>query len=379
MATKRDYYEVLGLPKSASKDEIKSAYRKLALKYHPDRNKDKSAEEQFKEISEAYAVLSDDNKRAQYDQYGHAGFDQMYSREDIFRTADFSDFNDLFREFGFGGGSFGGAFGPMFARGFGIGRGGRAGRRYEYGADLQAEMEITLEEAAKGVKKELTYHRSKACPKCKGSGSEPGTSRKKCEACGGSGQLQQSRRMGPMQFYSVTTCNRCGGEGTSIEKACRECNGSGKVGQSEDIKVGMPAGIQNGMRIRLEGMGEHGRDGHGDLYVLVYVQRHPTFARDGDDLWLDMPVSFAKAALGAEIEVPTLFGKAKLHVPAGTHSHTVFRMKGEGMPRMNRNGKGDQMVRVVIDVPKKLSGKQKELLKEFEKEGEKGSKFLGVI
>ncbi|MDD5172008.1 MAG: molecular chaperone DnaJ [Candidatus ainarchaeum sp.] len=376
MTTKRDYYEVLGVPKGASKDEIKGAYRKLALKYHPDRNNDKGAEDQFKEISEAYAVLSDDNKRAQYDQYGHAGFDQMYSREDIFRTADFSDFEDLFREFGFGG-PFGGVFGSMFGSPFGR-RAGRAGRRYEYGSDLQAEMEITLEEAAKGVKKELTYHRSKACPRCKGNGSEPGTSRKRCETCGGSGQVQQARRMGPMQFYSVTTCNRCHGEGTLIEKACRECDGSGKVGETETIKVSIPPGIQNGMRMRLENLGEHGRDGPGDLYVLVYVQRHATFARDGDDLWLDMPISFSKAAIGGEIEVPTLFGKAKLHIPPGTHSHTVFRMKGEGMPKMNRNGKGDQMVRAVIDVPKKLSKKQKELLEEFDKEN-KREKFLGVI
>lgn len=372
MTTKRDYYDVLGVQKSASKDEIKGAYRKLALKYHPDRNKDKTAEDQFKEISEAYAVLSDDNKRAQYDQYGHAGFDQMYSREDIFRTADFSGFEDMFQQFGFG--PFGGAFGSMFSSSFGR-RGGRQGRRHEYGADLQAEMEITLEEAAKGVKKELSYHRSKACPRCKGDGSEPGTSRKRCETCGGNGQVQQVRRMGPMQFYSVTACNRCGGEGTMIEKTCKGCDGSGKVGETENIKVNIPPGIQNGMRMRLENLGEHGRDGPGDLYVLVYVQRHATFARDGDDLWLDMPISFSRAAIGGEIEVPTLFGKAKLHVPAGTHSHTVFRMKGEGMPRMNRNSKGDQMVRAVIDVPKKLSRKQKELLEEFDKEGEKKGIF----
>jgi len=369
MATKRDYYEVLGVAKGAGKDEIKSAYRKLALKYHPDRNSESGAEERFKEISEAYAVLSDDNKRAQYDTYGHAGFDQMYSREDIFRTADFSDFEDLFREFGVGS-PFENVFGSMFGS---FGR--RGGRRYEYGADLQAEMGITLEEAAKGVRKELAYHRSKACSRCKGNGSEPGNSREQCDSCKGRGQVQQSRRMGPMQFYSVATCNKCRGEGSVIDKPCKDCRGSGKVGESENIKVTIPPGIQNGMRMRLEGLGEHGRDGPGDLYVIVHVSRHGIFARDGDDLWLDIPISFSRAALGGEMEVPTLFGKAKLHIPPGTHSHTVFRMKGEGMPRMGRSGKGDEMVRVVIDVPKKLSKKQKELLEELDKEGKKG--FFG--
>jgi molecular chaperone DnaJ len=377
MTSKRDYYEVLGIDKSATPDQIKQAYRKLALQYHPDRNKDSEATEKFKEISEAYAVLSDEKKKAQYDQYGHAGFDRMYSQEDIFRSADFSDFQDLFASFGFGGGDdpfgiFGSAFGPGF--GFRAGRGG--GRRRERGADLGTEMQITLEEAAKGTKKELSYNHSKECPKCSGSGSEPGSQKSTCSTCGGRGQVQQARRMGPMQFYSVTTCPKCHGEGSRIEKPCKNCGGTGRVSENEHINVNIPAGIQSGMRLRLEGLGQYGRDSPGDLYVSVYIKQNDKFERQGDDLWAEIPVSFTKAALGGEEVVQTLFGKDKLHIPAGTASHTVFRLKGEGMPRMGRSGKGDLMVRVIIDVPKKLSGKQKELLKEFEKEGDGKKKGL---
>ena len=366
MAIKRDYYEVLGVAKSASKEEIKAAYRKLALQFHPDRNKDSGAEAKFKEISEAYAVLSDDQKRQQYDAYGHAGFDQMYSRDDIFRNADFSDFEDLFGQFGMGG-PFAGAFSSMFRRG---------GRVHEYGADLGVEIQVTLEEAAKGVKKDLGYHRSKACSTCNGSGAEPGTSKHTCSSCNGRGQVQQSRRAGPMAFYTVTTCPKCGGEGSAYEKPCKKCGGNGKVSEYEHIKVDVPAGIDNGMRIRLEGMGEFGRDGPGDLYVTVYVAEHKLFQRREGDLWLDAPITFTQAALGGEIEVPTLFGKAKLHIPPGTSSHTVFRLKGEGMPRMRRGGKGDEMVRTIIDVPKKLSAKQKELLKKLDEEEKTNKKGL---
>ncbi|MEW6036422.1 MAG: molecular chaperone DnaJ [Candidatus Micrarchaeota archaeon] len=374
MAEKKDYYEVLGVPRGATKDQIKQAYRKLALQYHPDRNKDKEAEARFKEISEAYAVLSDDNKRAQYDQYGHAGFDRMYSQEDIFRSADFSDFADMFEAFGFGG-PFGDIFGPAFRAGFGR----RGGRAREYGADLETVVQISLEEAAKGAKKDISYHRSKACARCSGSGSEPGSSRGTCSACGGRGEVRQTRRAGPMEFYSVTTCARCRGEGTVVEKPCKSCGGSGKASSNEHIKVGIPAGIHSGMRLRLEEMGEFGRDSPGDLFVRVEVQPHPVFERNGDDLGMEAAIGFARAALGGEIEVPTLSGKAKLHIPPGTPSHTVFRLRGEGMPRLNRSGRGDQMVRVVIDVPKKLSKRQKELLEEFEKEDGKKKGFFGVF
>jgi molecular chaperone DnaJ len=375
MATKRDYYEVLGVPKGASMDQIKQAYRKLALQYHPDRNKAPDAAERFKEISEAYAVLSDQKKREQYDQYGHAGFDQMYSQEDIYRGADFSDFEDVFRSFGID--PFGGFGGGMFGDVFGF-RGGRrsGGRMREYGADLETSVEITLEEAAKGLKKDISYHRSKACTRCNGSGSEPGSSRKTCPACNGRGQVQQARRAGPMAFYTVTTCGRCRGEGSVVEKPCKSCGGSGKASSNEHIKASIPPGVQSGMRLHLEGLGEYCRDGPGDLFVRVYVRQHDVFERRDDDLHTDAHISFARAALGGEIEVPTLAGSAKLHIPPGTESHTVFRLKGEGMPRLSRGGKGDEMVRVLIEVPKKLSQQQRKLLEELETENKEEKKGL---
>ncbi len=385
MTAKRDYYEILGVPKGASADQIKQAYRKLALQHHPDRNKAPESTEKFKEISEAYAVLSDEKKRAQYDQYGHAGFDRMYSQEDIFRSADFSDFEDVFRSFGMDpfGGFGGGIFGDIF--GFRGGRGGRGGRMREYGADLETAVEITLEEAAKGLKKDINYHRSKACSRCSGSGSEPGSSRSTCPACNGRGQVQQARRAGPMAFYTITTCGRCRGEGSVVEKPCRSCGGSGKASSNEHIKAAIPPGVQNGMRLHLEGLGEYGRDGPGDLFVRVYVKPHELFERRDDDLWVDAPLSFPRAALGGALDVPTLTGRAKLHVPPGTLSHTVFRLNGEGMPRLGgRGGRGDEMVRVVIDVPKRLTPQQKKLLEELEKEGSEAGKqekkgFLGAF
>jgi molecular chaperone DnaJ len=368
--TKRDYYEVLGVQKGASKSDIKKAYRKLALKHHPDRNKDEGAAERFKEVSEAYAVLSDDKKRTQYDQYGHAGFDQMYTQEDIFRGANMRDFQDIFQDIGFGGGPFGGIFGSMFGQMF------RGGRSRETGADLEVEIAITLEEAAKGLKKDITYHRSKACSRCDGSGNEPGTPVKQCDACGGRGQVQQARRAGPMAFYTVTTCGKCRGEGKRAENPCKTCAGSGKASSNEHLKIDIPPGIHSGMRLHMGGLGEYGKDGHGDLYIRVFVKPHERFERDGEDLWMNMPISFPIAAMGGNVKVPTLFGKAKLHIPSGTQSHTVFRLRDEGMPRLKGRGKGDEMVRVIIDVPKKLSKKQKKLLKEFE--GEKPKKrFLG--
>jgi molecular chaperone DnaJ len=368
MATKRDYYEVLGVPKGASMDQIKQAYRKLALQYHPDRNKAPEASERFKEISEAYAVLSDQKKREQYDQYGHAGFDQRYTQEDIFRGADFTDFEDVFRSFGMD------PFGGMFQGMFGNMGGGRGGRRREYGADLETRVDITLEEAATGLKKEVDYRRNKACPKCNGSGSEPGSSRNTCPDCNGRGQVQQARRAGPMAFYTVATCGRCRGTGNIVEKPCRNCSGSGKAGADEHIVVSIPPGIQNGMSLHLEGLGEYGHDGPGGLFVRVRVKPNGMFERRDDDLHTDTRISFARAALGGDVEVPTLSGKAKLHIPAGTESHTVFRLKGEGMPRLGRGGKGDEMVRVIIDVPKKLNPQQRKLLEELEKENKEEKK-----
>jgi molecular chaperone DnaJ len=361
---KRDYYDILGVAKTASKSDIKKSYRKLAMKYHPDKNKESGASEKFKEVSEAYAVLSDDKKRSQYDQFGHAGFDRMYSQEDIFRGANFRDFEDLFRGFGARGRS---PFEDLFGSFFGSGFGGR-GRGGEYGSDLEFETEISLEDAAQGLKKEIAIHRTVVCSRCKGSRAEPGSKTTTCSTCRGSGQVQQARRMGPMAFHTVTTCPECHGEGSKVDKPCKDCAGQGRTREKEHINVGIPAGIESGMRIRLDGMGEYGRDGSGDLFVSVYIKPHKFFKRADDDLFLEVPIPFTSAALGDKIEVPTLFGEAKLTIPAGTQSHTIFRLKGEGITNLRTKAKGDQMVRVTVQVPQKLNKKQKELLKEFAKE-----------
>ncbi|MBI5223745.1 molecular chaperone DnaJ [Candidatus Micrarchaeota archaeon] len=368
MTSKRDYYEILGVQKNASPDEIKSAYRKLALKYHPDKNKEAGAEERFKEFSEAYAVLSDPDKRSKYDQYGHAGFDQMYSQEDIFRGANFSGFEDLFGE----DSPFGDVFGSLFGSQFSSGR-SSGSRRSGKGANLQTEIDISLEDAAKGLKKDFSFHRTKACSRCKGSGGEPGSSRTSCPTCKGRGQVQQNRRAGPMSFYTVTTCPKCHGEGSSLEKPCQSCSGSGKTSEMEHVKINIPPGIEDGMRIRLDGLGEFGRGGPGDLYVFIRVGENDSFVRDGDDIRVEASIPFTVAALGGEIEVKTIWGNTKLQIPSGTASHTVFRLRGQGMPILQTTNKGDQLVRVIVEVPKRLTSRQKELLREFEKE-EKGAK-----
>jgi molecular chaperone DnaJ len=351
--TKRDYYDILGVKKDASKDEIKKAYRKLAMKYHPDRNKEADAEAKFKEISEAYAVLSDDRKRADYDAYGHAGFDNMYSREDIFRNANFRGFEDLFRSMGFGGDPFD-VFGEMFGFG-GFGR----GRRYNVGHDLQTEVEISLEEAAKGTKKKLSYWRNAPCPRCGGTGGEPGSKLNTCNQCGGRGQVKQMRRMGPMAFATITACPQCHGVGQSYEKTCNECGGSGRKRLSQDLSIDIPAGVRAG-----------------NLYVYIKVKEHKIFQRYEDDLYITAPITFGQAAMGDEIEVPTLFGKTKLKIPSGTTSHHEFRISNEGMPIFNDGGKGDLIVKTIVDVPKKLTKKQKELLKEFEENYKKKKGFF---
>lgn len=368
MPAKRDYYEILGVKRSASKDELKDAYRTLALKFHPDRNKEAGAEDKFKEISEAYAVLSDDTKRATYDQYGHQGFDQRYSQEDIFRNA---NFEDVFREFGF---SFGGGNSPfedLFSSAFFGAPQGRRGRGR--GADLRYDIHITLDEAAKGVSKEISFRREKACPRCSGSGAEPGSKVIACQKCGGQGQVRSTRRMGPFgSFVSVTTCPSCNGQGSRPEKPCGECSGSGAVEATEKFSVDIPAGVDTGSQLRLEGLGARGPSSSGDLYVFINVKEHGLFQREGSDIHLETPVSFSQAALGAEIEVPTLFGKTKLKIPVGTQTGTVFRMRGEGMPRVGGRGKGDQLVHITIRTPTNLSDKQKKLLSEFDDTPKKG-------
>ncbi|MBU0586503.1 molecular chaperone DnaJ [Candidatus Micrarchaeota archaeon] len=362
-----DYYDILGVKKSASKAEIKKAYRELALKHHPDRNSDKESEEKFKKISEAYAVLSDDEKRKQYDTYGSAGFSQQFSQEDIFRGANFSDFEDLFRGFGFED--------DLFSHFFGGGMGRK--RRREYGADLQTSVEITLEEAAKGVKKDLHLRKKALCERCHGNRSEPGSSFKVCERCKGRGQTIETRRLGPMMFRTSAICPSCNGEGRKADKECKSCSGKGTAVKDEKITVQIPKGIHNGMNIRLENAGEAGPHGSGDLYVNIHVPEHDTFEREGNDLHTQAKISFVQAALGTKIEVPTIDGKADLEIPSGTQSNTQFRLKGEGMPDVRGGRKGDEIVHVIVEIPKKLSSRQKELLKEFEEEGKK--KMFGIF
>lgn len=357
MPAKRDYYDVLGISKTTSADEIKKAYRKLALQYHPDKGGDA---EKFKEISEAYAVLSDAQKRAQYDQFGPEGFAQQYSQEDIFRGAHFEDFQELFRQFG--GDPFGGAFGSFF----GGGRG--RGRRRQYGADLETGVSVDLAEVAKGAHKTMEVFHTRECERCHGSRAEPGSGTKTCKTCNGRGQVQHVQRAGFMQFYTVTTCNTCHGEGKTIEQVCSICKGRGAVGVKEAVRITVPPGIEDGMSIRLEGMGEAGPDGAGDLYVRVQVQPHRILQRDGSDLYLDLPISFSQAVLGDSVEVPTLLGRDKLRIPAGTASHTLFRLRGEGLPHLRSGKKGDQYVRIIVEVPKSLTPKQKKLLEELDTE-----------
>ncbi|MFA6213927.1 MAG: molecular chaperone DnaJ [Candidatus Micrarchaeia archaeon] len=359
MATKRDYYEILGVARDAAADAIKDAYRTLAMKYHPDRNKEAGAEDKFKEISEAYAVLSDAEKRAAYDQYGHAGFDQRYSQEDIFRSA---NFEDVFRDFGF---SFGGGspfedmiFSSMF--------GGSPRRGRGRGADLRYDLYISLEEAARGASKELSFKRNKECSRCKGSGAEPGSKVATCQKCGGNGQVRTVRRMGAFgSFTSVGICPSCNGKGARPSKECRACEGSGTEQAEEKFSVDIPPGVDTGSQLRLEGLGERGQAKSGDLYVFITVRPHALFRREGDDIYIETPISFSQAALGSEIEVPTLFGKVKLHIPAGTQTHTILRMRGEGMPHVRGRGKGDQLIRVIVRTPSSLSEKQRKALEEL--------------
>ncbi|PKP54524.1 MAG: molecular chaperone DnaJ [Candidatus Altiarchaeales archaeon HGW-Altiarchaeales-3] len=372
MTTKKDYYDILGIERNASKSDIKKAYRKLAMKYHPDVSKEQNSEEKFKEISESYAVLSDENKRAQYDKFGHAGIDGRYSQEDIFRNANFGGFEDLqdiLRHYGFnfdmGGGS---------SSGFGSfsGFGGNRREGPTRGRDLRVDLEITLEDAAMGVDTHINVPHTKTCPVCKGDRAKPGTSKKTCGSCNGTGQRKDVKRTPFGQFVSITTCNVCRGEGKIIEQLCDKCNGRGIIEVKSKVHVKIPKGVDTGSRLRISREGDAGVNGGppGDLYVVVYIKEHPTFIRHGDDIICEMPISFAQAALGDEIEVPTLIKKkkVKLKIPAGTQTDTIFRIKGEGISNLQGYGKGNEHVRVLIKTPGKLNKRQKELLYEFSKE-----------
>ncbi len=364
MTVKRDYYEILGVSKNAPAEEIKKTYRKLALQYHPDKvpeEKKKAAEEKFKEISEAYAVLSDSKKKSQYDQFGHAGIDGNYSSEDIFRGADFSGFEDLFRGSGVGGNVFEGIFGDLF--GGGSGRRQRASK----GVDLEYMMELPLNEAYSGTEKSIEIYHTITCRKCSGSGDEPGSSRKACPQCGGTGKLGYSRG-----FFSFTQgCGKCGGTGTITTNPCGKCGGRGKVKESSRISIKIPAGVDTGTSIRVRGKGEAGELGGpgGDLYIVIKLKPHDVFTRRNDDLYLEAPISFTTAALGGDIEVPTINGRVSMKIPAGTQTDRVFRLSGKGMPSLHHRGKGDQFVKVIVSVPVKLNSEQRKLLEEFEKTG----------
>ena len=357
MAEKRDYYEILGVQRGASKDEIKDAYRKLAMQFHPDRNKSPEAEEKFKEISEAYAVLSDDQKRQTYDQLGHSGFDQRYKQEDIFRGA---DFDSVFRDMGFG---------DIFRTFFG-GGGGFGAERSNRGQDLAYDLEITLEEAAKGAEKEIEIPRTERCDVCGGSGAAPGTTAKICPRCGGAGQVQVQHRSSFGIFVQVTACPQCKGKGRIIETPCYNCHGSGLVRKRRKITVHIPAGIDEGYQLRLRGEGEMvANDGEpGDLYVVVHVKPNQQFIREAEDLWYVAMITYPQAALGAEITVPTLEGPTTVRIHPGTQVGEVITLRGKGMPRFRAYGRGNLHVRIGIAVPERLTPQQRAALEQLAKE-----------
>ncbi len=356
---KKDYYEILGVKKDATLEQIKKAYRSLALTHHPDRvppEKKKEAEEKFKEISEAYAVLSDPQKRAMYDQYGHAGIDQRYTTEDIFKNA---DFRSIFEEFGFGGG--GGIFEDLFGDIFGTSTGRGRSRRARRGRDIQYELELTLEEAFSGVQKKIRVPRHDYCKTCGGTGAKPGSQSKTCPTCKGRGQIVMSNG-----FFSMRqTCSQCGGEGKVITELCPDCQGQGVIRVTRNIEVKIPPGVDNNSRIRVREEGEVGPGGRGDLYLFVRVLPHRIFQREGKDLYMELPVSFVKAALGGEVKVPTLNGQVTMKIPSGTQSGKTFRLRGKGMPDLYRGTPGDQYVKIMIQVPTRLNSQQKALLEQY--------------
>ena len=355
---KRDYYEVLGLAKGASADEIKKAYKKLARKYHPDMNPgDQEAEMKFKEVNEAYAILSDSQKRAQYDQFGHAAFEQggMGGGFDGgFGGFDFGDLGDI--------------FGNIFGGGFGGGNSGARRNGPRRGDDIGATVTITFEEAAFGVKKDVSYNKIQKCPDCAGSGATKGTSPETCSVCGGSGQRRVVQRMGGMQFQSTVTCDSCRGTGKIIKNPCDNCRGTGFIKVVKKLGVSIPAGIDDGERIALRGEGCDGRNGGsaGDLIITVRVKRHNIFEREGYNIYCEVPLTISEATLGAEIDVPLVGGKTeKYTIPEGTQSGTQFTLRGKGAPNVNTKKRGNLIFTVNIETPKNLTGEQKKLLQAF--------------
>lgn len=363
MAEKRDYYEVLGISKGASDDEIKRAYRKMAKQYHPDLHPDDpEAAEKFKEVNEANDVLSDPQKRQRYDQFGHAGVDPSYGAG---------------AGGGFGGG-FGGFsgegfdFGDIFDTFFGGGMGGSSSRASSAnaprrGADISISLDISFMEACKGIKHEIEINRSETCDSCNGSGAKAGTTAKTCPECNGAGQVRFQQRTILGSMMSTRPCTKCGGKGKVIETPCPTCHGGGRVQKKKKVTVNVPAGIDDGQILRVGGEGNVGTNGgsRGDLNVRISVRRDPLFERKGFDVWTEIPITYAQAVLGAEVTVPTIDGNINFKVPEGTQPDTVFRLKGKGIKKLQRDGRGDQMVKVILEVPKNLSKKQKEALEEF--------------
>lgn len=362
MADKRDFYEVIGVPKNASDDEIKKAYRKLAKKYHPDLNPgDKEAEKNFKELNEAYEILSDKDKRARYDQFGHAGVDPNY---------------------GAGGGGFGGFGGSPFGQDIDLGDifssffggfGGNGRRQSNSnaprrGADAEAILNISFEEAAKGCKKKVTYQNIEPCKECGGSGAKKGTSPKTCPNCNGSGQAKINQRTPFGYMQTVRTCDRCGGTGKIIETPCNACGGNGRTRNQKTIEITVPAGIADDQILNVSGKGNAGINGgpSGDLHVYINVRPHPIFERRGYDVWCELPITFTQAALGAEVVVPTLDGKVSYTIHEGTQAGDVFKLRGKGIQYLHGKGQGDQFVKVTIEIPRNLSNSQKEILRNFE-------------
>lgn len=355
--SKKDYYEILGVEKSASKDDLKKAYRKLAMQYHPDRNpNDKDAEDKFKEAAEAYEILSDDEKRSNYDRYGHAGLRGG--------GQGFTDINDIFSHFSdiFGGGS-------IFDEFFGGGQRTRSRRRTggTPGSDLRVTLQLTLEEIAEGISKKIKIKKQVKCDACNGTGAEAGTSKTTCPVCHGSGEVKSVSRSVFGQFVNITTCNNCNGEGSVVDKPCKKCMGDGRIQDEVTVKIDAPAGVSEGNYMTLQNQGNAGkRSGpNGDLIVLFKEVAHDYFVREGDDILYDLYVSYPEAVLGADVEVPTLLGKAKLKLDPGTPSGKLLKLKDKGIKHLNHSGRGDQIVRVNIAIPKKLSAKEKELLKEL--------------
>ncbi len=367
MATKRDYYEVLGVTRSANEEEIKKAFRGLARKYHPDVNKDKGAEDRFKEINEAYEVLGDAQKRQAYDRFGHAGVAGAGAGANPFEGFGFGSFSDIFEQI------FAGAAGTA-------GAGRRTGA--QRGADLRYELTISFEEAVRGCQKEIEIPRWETCPTCHGAGAQPGTSTARCTACQGTGEIRRVQQSIFGQFVNVMVCDRCRGEGRVITTPCERCQGQGRVRNVRRVTVNIPAGVDDGINVRVTGEGEVPPRGGtpGNLFVALTVKPHEYFKRQGTDILYDLPVSFADAALGAEVEVPTLDGKEMLKIPAGTQSGQTFRLKSKGVPVVHSSSRGDEMVTVRLVTPRSLTSRQKELLREFaeieRQQAEKGQHSL---